>query len=63
MIHFNGHDKPLMEKWGGNLWWQIPKNGGERFRDIVSSRMEGAMVRFAGGANKPFRDLCPNIGF
>jgi hypothetical protein len=59
VIHFNGPDKWLMEEWWGRVWWNKLQDGDERFRDIVLSRMEGAVVRFAGGDLKGWKDLCP----
>jgi hypothetical protein len=55
-IHFN-HGKELMGEWWGKLWWN--KLEDERFRDIVSSRLEGAVIRMAGVDVKEWRDICP----
>jgi len=58
-VHFN-HYKELRDDWWGKLWWNSLQNDdGERFRDIVSSRMEGAVIRFAGIGSKEWRDICP----
>ena len=43
----------------GKLWWNKLQDGDERFRDIVSSRVEGAVVRFAGGGSREWRDFVP----
>src|ERR1700685_4271761 len=59
VIHFNGPDKPLMEEWWGKVWWNKLQDGDDRFRHIVSSRMERAVVKFAGGGSKEWRELCP----
>jgi hypothetical protein len=60
LIHFNGpEDKPLMDEWWGKLWWNKLTDGDERFRDIVSRRLKGAKVGFAGGGWKEWEELCP----
>ena len=59
-IHFNGLGKPLMDNWWGRLWWQ---GGRERFTDLVAHRVEGAVVRLAGGGSIEWGNLCPNDVF
>jgi len=58
VVHFNGPDKGLVDEWWGKLWWQKLQDG-DRFKDIVASRLEGQMVKFVGGGSKSWRDLCP----
>lgn len=58
VVHFNGPDKGLVQEWWGQLWWQKLQDE-DRFRDVVSSRLEGAVVKFAGGGSKQWSDLCP----
>jgi hypothetical protein len=59
-IHFNDHaEKGLMDEWWGKLWWNTPHGVDNRFRDIVSSRVEGAAVKFAGDGWKFWREVCP----
>jgi len=59
-IHFNDHmEKRLMDEWWGKLWWNTPHGVDNRFRDIVSSRVEGAAVKFAGDGWKFWREVCP----
>jgi len=59
VVHFN-HQKELMAEWWGKLWLnQLQGNADDRFRDIVLSRMEGAVVQFAGVGSKEWRDVCP----
>jgi hypothetical protein len=56
-IHFNDHThKDLMDEWWGKLWWN---NEDDRFKNIVSGRMEGAAVKFAGDGWKSWREVCP----
>ena len=57
-IHFN-HGKELMDEWWGKLWWNKLEDGDERFRDVVSSRLEGAVIRFAGAGLRGWREICP----
>lgn len=60
LVHFNGpEDKGLMDEWWGKLWWNKLTDEDDRFRDIVYHRVEGAMVNFAGGGSKDWRELCP----
>jgi len=59
VVHFNGPDKGLVDQWWGKLWWQKVQGEDERFKDIVSSRLKGAVVKFAGGGSKTWRELCP----
>jgi hypothetical protein len=61
VVHLNGGDEVLMSDWWGKLWWNKLEGEDPRFRDIVSSRVRGAMVRFAGGegGNKEWKDVCP----
>jgi len=59
-IHFNGPGKPLMDKWWGRLWWQ---GGRERFANVVASRVEGAVVRLAGGGSIEWQNICPKDVF
>jgi len=59
-VHFNGPDKVLIDEWWGKLWWNQLQAEDGRFRDTVSSRMRGAMVRFVGAESKQWKDLCPN---
>jgi len=59
VIHFN-QDKELMEEWWGKFWWnKLDGDSDEKFRDIVLSRVEGAVVKFAGFGLKEWRDICP----
>jgi hypothetical protein len=46
VIHVNNNPKSQLEEWWGKLWWG--KLQDERFRDIMSSRVEGTVVGFAG---------------
>ena len=46
MVRLNGGDKVLMSDWWGKLWWNELEGKDPQFKDIVSSRMRGAMVRF-----------------
>ena len=48
-----------MDEWWGKLWWQKQQDADDRFRDIVANRMQGAVVRVAGGGLKEWRELCP----
>jgi hypothetical protein len=59
VIHVNNNPKPQLEEWWGKLWWQQLQDGDGRFRDIVASRVEGAVIRFAGLSSKEWRDVCP----
>jgi hypothetical protein len=58
VIHVNNNPKSQLEEWLGKLWWQKLQDEDERFRDIVSSREEGAVVRFAGSDSKEWREVC-----
>ena len=60
-VHFNGRaDKHLMDDWWGKLWWSKFEGPDGRFREIVSKRLEGAAVNFAGGGGrKPLTEICP----
>lgn len=58
IVNFNGPDKGLVDEWWGQLWWQKLQDG-DRFKDLVASRLEGSVVKFAGGGLKGWRDLCP----
>ena len=49
-----------MDEWWGKLWWNKPHGADERFRDVVTSRVEGAAVKFAGDGWKFWREVCPN---
>ena len=59
LIHFNGADKVYSAReWWGRLWWNNLQH--KIFRDIVSSRLEGAMVRFGSeGDRMEWRKICP----
>ena len=58
-MHFN-HRKDLMDAWWGKLWWnKLQDDADARFKDIVSRRMEGAVVKFAGLDSRKWKDLCP----
>jgi hypothetical protein len=59
VIHVNNNPKSQLEEWWGKLWWQQLQDGDGRFRDIVASRVEGAVIRFAGLSSKEWRDVCP----
>jgi len=59
VIHFNGQKGPR-DAWWGKLWWNKLQDGDEKFKKVVAKRVEGAVVRFAGGGWKEWRDLCPN---
>jgi len=58
VIHINGPHKQLIEEWWGKLWWNKLQDEDATFRDIVSSRLKGA-VRFAGSGLKEGADICP----
>jgi hypothetical protein len=55
IIHLNNNPKSQLEEWWGKLWWKN-LHGNERFRDIVS-RVEGAVLRFAGSDPKVWREV------
>jgi hypothetical protein len=57
VIHVNSNPKPELEEWWGKLWWQM-LHGDDRFRDIVTSRVDGAVISFARGDAKGWRDVC-----
>jgi len=57
-IHItNSQLKHLRQDWWGKLWWN--KLDDKRFRSIVSSRVDGAVVGIAGGGSKQWTDICP----
>jgi hypothetical protein len=60
VVHMNGADKELMSDWWGMLWWNALDT---RFKDIVLSRVRGAVVRFSGsdgdGGIKEWKEVCP----
>jgi hypothetical protein len=58
VIHINGPHKQLIEEWWGKLWWNKLQDEDARFRDIVSSRLKGA-VRLAGSGLKEWANICP----
>ena len=60
-VHFSGFsDKYLIDDWWGKMWWSKFEGPDDRFREIVSKRLEGAAVDFAGGGSrKPLTEICP----
>lgn len=61
VIHFNdAHEKGLMAKWWSSLWWNKLRGDDQRFRDIVMSRLEDAVLSFAGDVyhQKTWKEIC-----
>ena len=58
VVHFN-HGKELMDEWWGKLWWNKLEDDDARFKSIVLSRLEGAVITVAGVGLKTWRDICP----
>jgi hypothetical protein len=59
-VHFN-LEKELMEDWWRRFWWNRLRGEDQWFRRIVLSRLESAVVGFAGDEDRKmmYDELCP----